>query len=163
MINAGLMKIILDNSWTQVTQVHWLSTVISVIHTAFFEVSWDSACHPTTGIPNSSSSSQKPRVQWISGFAPAVGNLRLNSNSSVASVKQNRHHHHQMKFWLRGSHGLSARRAWRTLWSRPKGPQPLPPPPPPHSTSTTTLPPPPPPSKSVVSRYYPMANALFIG
>ena len=24
-----------------------------------------------------------------------------NSNSSVASVKQNRHHHHQMKFWLR--------------------------------------------------------------
>ena len=123
--------------------------------------------HPTTRIPNSSSVRHK-NTMGSPAFpfsGPVVSRReRLNSNSSVASVKQNCHHHHQMKFWLCGSHGLSARRAWRTLWSRPEGPQPLPPPPPPpHSTSTTTLPPPPPPSKSVVSRYYPKANTLSNG
>ena len=67
--------------------------------------------NPTTRIPNSSSSSvllvtktacaMDPRFPFASRHRE-----RLLSDSRVPSVKKNRHHHHQMKFWLRGKHGL---------------------------------------------------------
>ena len=73
--------------------------------------------YPTTRIPNSSSSSSSVTktacamdlgFPGISPFWTGGEPTGANSNSSVASVKQNRHHHHQMKFWLRGSHGRRA-------------------------------------------------------
>ena len=63
----------------------------------------------------------EPRMQWFSGSRHRE---RLFSDSRIASVKHNRHHHHQMRFWLHGSHDVKdVIKQAQKAQSRPEGPQ----------------------------------------